>query len=178
MIKVENGIATRDPIPAFLRGLRPESLADLSWTDPALGVSNAAWWPEVDQSPVLNQYQEYGEETLTPDPDSKTVIVTRAVIDWTQQQIDEYESEQATARRADMVVTPRQARLALLQNGLLSQVDAVIASLPEPQKSIAQTDWEYAVSIERNSPWIGQIGAALGLDDAGLDDLFTLAATL
>jgi len=75
-------------------------------------------------------------------------------------------------------VTPRQARLALLQNGLLDQVDAIIASLPEPQKSIAQTDWEYAVSIERSSPWIAQIGAALGLDDEGLDELFALAATL
>ena len=27
--------------------LAPESLADLSWTDPALGVSDAAWLPEV-----------------------------------------------------------------------------------------------------------------------------------
>jgi hypothetical protein len=75
-------------------------------------------------------------------------------------------------------VTPRQARLALLQNGLLSQVDTIIASLPEPQKSIAQTEWEYAVAIERNSSWIEQIGAAIGLDEAGLDDLFILAATL
>ncbi len=39
-------LATREPIPAFLIGLTPESLLDLSWTDPQLGVQDCAWWPE------------------------------------------------------------------------------------------------------------------------------------
>lgn len=46
MIKVKDGVATREPLPDFLYGLLPESLADLSWTDPALGVQDLAWWPE------------------------------------------------------------------------------------------------------------------------------------
>lgn len=102
MIKVQNNTATREPIPAFLQGLAPESMADLSWTDPALGVSDAAWWPEVDQSPLLKQYERYGDETLTIG--DGVVIVTRQVVPFTQAEIDaakaaEYEREIAECQR-------------------------------------------------------------------------------
>jgi len=75
-------------------------------------------------------------------------------------------------------ISPRQARLALLQAGLLSQVDPAISSLESPAKEMAQIEWEYATSIERSSEWINQLGGALGLDDAGIDDLFKTASTL
>ena len=75
-------------------------------------------------------------------------------------------------------ISPRQARLALLQAGLLSQVDTAINSLESPAKEQAQIEWEYATSIERGSEWINQLGGALGLDDAGIDDLFKTASTL
>lgn len=87
MIKVQDNTATRTPIPDFLRGLEPESLADLTWTDPQLGVSDAAWWPEVDVSPALAQYERYGAETLTPDAATKTVTVNRAVAPWSAEEI-------------------------------------------------------------------------------------------
>jgi hypothetical protein len=86
MIKVQNNTAARESIPAFLQGLAPESLADLSWTDPALGVSDAAWWPEEDASPALQQYERYGDEALTVG--EGVVIVTRAVVPFTQDEID------------------------------------------------------------------------------------------
>jgi hypothetical protein len=76
------------------------------------------------------------------------------------------------------VVTMRQARLALLSQGLLSNVDAAIAALPEPDKSAAAIEWEYSQTVERNRPFVSLLGAALGLNDAQLDSLFTLAATL
>lgn len=82
------------------------------------------------------------------------------------------------AKRAGMVVTPRQARQALLQAGKQDMVNAALASLPSPQKEAAQIDWEYATAIERNSPLISQLGPALGMTDAQIDDLFALAATL
>ena len=88
LIKVENGAAKREPLPDFLVGLLPESLADLSWTDPALGVSDAVWLPEDDQSPPLGEFERYGEETLTPDMERKVVISVRAVEPWTQAEID------------------------------------------------------------------------------------------
>ncbi|MGH8417344.1 MAG: hypothetical protein ACRER8_08690 [Pseudomonas sp.] len=46
MVKVENGKASRDALPDFLKGLGMESLLELSWTDPSLGVQDSAWWPE------------------------------------------------------------------------------------------------------------------------------------
>ncbi|MDH1590671.1 hypothetical protein, partial [Stutzerimonas stutzeri] len=67
MVKVKNGIATREPIPQFLVGLASADLADLSWTDPQLGVSDCAWWPEEDQSAPLGEFERYGAETLTVD---------------------------------------------------------------------------------------------------------------
>lgn len=98
MIKIQNNTATREPIPAFLHGLAPESLVDLSWTDPALGVADAAWWPEVDQSPALEQHQRYGHETLTVG--EGVVIVTRAVVPWAQEEIDAETAAAAAAKQA------------------------------------------------------------------------------
>jgi hypothetical protein len=96
MIKVQNNTATREPLPAFLHGLAPMSLADLSWTDPALGVSDCAWLPEVDESPALGQYERYGAETLTVR--DGVVVSVKQVVPFTQEEIDAVLAEQATQR--------------------------------------------------------------------------------
>ena len=75
-------------------------------------------------------------------------------------------------------VTMRQARLALLAAGKLAGVDAAIASMPEPQKTAASIEWEYSNALQRNSPFVAQLGAALGLDAAGIDALFVEAAKI
>ena len=81
MVKVQNGIATREPIPHFLdQKDTPEaraSLLDLSWTDPTLGVQNAAWWPEEDTSGELGINKKWGAEVLTLDVERQVVLVTR-----------------------------------------------------------------------------------------------------
>ena len=76
------------------------------------------------------------------------------------------------------VVTMRQARLALLGAGLLAQVDAAIASMPEPQRTAASIEWEYSNALQRSNPFVSQLGAALGLDDAAIDAMFVEAAKL
>lgn len=80
MIKVESGIATREPIPEFLdRSGTPqaiEALADLSWTDPQLGVQGCAWWPEESADGELAAGMKWGTEILTPDIERQVVIVT------------------------------------------------------------------------------------------------------
>lgn len=93
MIKIQNNTLTRESIPVFLLGLDVETLKDLSWTDPQLGVQDCAWWPEQDASPALGHYEVYGEETLTLG--EGVVIVTRAVVPMTQEQIDAMNAEQA-----------------------------------------------------------------------------------
>jgi len=84
------------------------------------------------------------------------------------------------ASRADLpafvpsVVTMRQARLALLQQGLLSQVETAVSSAGQA----AQIEWDYSNTLERNKPLVQSIASGLGWTDAQLDSLFTLAATL
>jgi hypothetical protein len=75
-------------------------------------------------------------------------------------------------------VTMRQARLALLQSGLLANVTTAINSLPSPQKEAAQIEWEYSQEVQRNKPLVLALAPALGLNDAALDQLFITAATL
>lgn len=75
-------------------------------------------------------------------------------------------------------VTMRQARLALSAIGLLTQVDAAINALPEPQKTAAKIEWEFSSVVERNRPFVQQLGASLGLTPTQLDNLFIEASKL
>lgn len=87
MIKVQNNTAIRAPLPPFLRGLSADALADLTWTDPALGVQDAAWWPEVNESPPLpDEFHRYGDETLTVDAERQVVVVTREVVPFSDEE--------------------------------------------------------------------------------------------
>jgi hypothetical protein len=95
---------------------------------------------------------------------------------WTQT----YTGRDLTAeeKRQNMVVTMRQARFALLGINKLSLVDDAIALIPEPDHSKIKVEWEYASMVERTSPWMSTMGAALGLSDDELDRLFENASAL
>ena len=75
-------------------------------------------------------------------------------------------------------VTMRQARLALLAAGKLSEVDAAIAALSSPQREAAKIEWDYSATVDRDSPIVALLGPALDLDQDALDALFTLASDL
>ena len=76
-------------------------------------------------------------------------------------------------------VTMRQARLALLRAGLLDDVYAAIAAIPDPaNRKAAEIEWEYAQTVDRNSPFTQQMAAGLNLTAEQLDELFTQAAGL
>lgn len=75
-------------------------------------------------------------------------------------------------------ITMRQARLALLNVGLLASVAAAIGALPSPSKEAAQIEWDHSQTVERHRPFVQSLSAALGLTGAQLDALFTEAATL
>lgn len=72
------------------------------------------------------------------------------------------------------IVSMRQARLALLQAGMLANVSAAIAAGDEA----GQIEWEYATEVDKNSPLVASMKAGLGLTDADVDGLFTAAAAL
>ena len=76
------------------------------------------------------------------------------------------------------VVTMRQARLALLDAGLLATVNDAVAAMTGNPGEAARIEWEYATEVSRNSPLVDALSAALSLDSVMLDNLFTTAASL
>jgi hypothetical protein len=75
-------------------------------------------------------------------------------------------------------VTMRQARLVLLQAGLLAAINTAITDMTGPEGDAARITWEFSSEVHRNNPLVTMLAAKLNLTDAQLDDLFTLAATL
>lgn len=128
-------------------------------------------WARQSQYPTLVP-EFFGTCPDDSDTNVPGVLGIISEVDWEVMRNDEMRA------RIPSTVTPRQARLALLQSNLLDQVTTAINSMPEPDKSKAEIEWEYAVSIERNSDWVNNLGTALGLTAEDLDNLFTQAATL
>ena len=71
------------------------------------------------------------------------------------------------------ILTPRQARWVLLDEGLLDAVEEIV-------KLNRKYDiyWEYATEIRREDPILLQLAAALGITDEKLDEMFIKGAKL
>lgn len=78
--------------------------------------------------------------------------------------------------RSSASCTPFQGRMALMNAGLLVQVDAIIADPVTSQET--KIAWEYAILWERMSPMIINIGAELGLTETQIDNLFIDAQSI
>lgn len=66
-------------------------------------------------------------------------------------------------------LTARQLRLGLLHLGKLGGVPEAIAALPEPEKSQAEIEWQFASEFRRLHPLIVQLLPILGLADEDVD---------
>jgi len=84
------------------------------------------------------------------------------------------EEELLIEKRAGMVVTMRQARLALLEVGLLATIETAIASGTDEALKI---EWEYAMDVKRTWTSLIALATSLGMTETQLDDLFALAMT-
>ena len=71
------------------------------------------------------------------------------------------------------VITMRQARLQLLEVGLLDDVEALVAL---DRKS--QIEWEYASEVYKQSPLIETVKGGLNLTDTQIDNMFVEASKL
>ena len=128
----------------------------------------------VPTAPDFDPDTQARERTTAP-----TLVGDRWEHSWTVRDLTAEElTQRVQEMRSEMVVTPRQARLELSKRNLLTNIAEIIALIPEPDKTAVEIEWEYAVSIERNSPWVIQLGSALGLDEKGLDELFKAASVL
>ena len=76
-------------------------------------------------------------------------------------------------------LTPRQIRRGLNSIGItVAMVDSIIEQLPEPDRSNAKIDWEYATSYSYDNPLLIAVGTALGLDREQIKTLWSKSAKL
>lgn len=78
-----------------------------------------------------------------------------------------------------VMVTMRQARLALLHAGLLDDVEAALLAMGDTvEGKAARIEWDYSSEVFRDKPFVQQLSAALGMAPDQLDTLFATAGTL
>lgn len=146
--------AERVPLPDFLAGLAPESLANLAWTDRELGVQDYAWWPSLDETPSFDaDTHQRGAETLTADMDAKVVRVIADIVPRTAEEV--------------------QATMTAIGNELSSRVDTQIAAIyAGPQRFIKEyeereqqaRDFIASGGIGEVPPRIAAFASASGMD--------------
>ena len=101
-------------------------------------------------------------DSQTEEFDGTNVVVTRT---W---------SDPVPTVEVPESVTPYQARIALLEAGLLDQLTDLMNDPSTP--TAAKIAWEYATVWMRNSVFITSLGPSLGLSEADIDNLFIAAA--
>lgn len=76
-------------------------------------------------------------------------------------------------------VSARQAKRALLEAGLLDDVQLAIDNIPdELERRRVQIDWDESTEFRRDWPTLAVLAAAMKLDGGALDALFMQAANL
>lgn len=126
--------------------------------------------------------QEYGEIPMTLDLVNTEDIHTFMETGGSEVPLEQYCKTQNIAPYIEpeplpepipQVITMRQARLQLLEVGLLDDVEALVAL---DRKS--QIEWEYANEVYRQSPLIESVKETMSLTDEQIDDMFIAASKL
>jgi hypothetical protein len=177
LIKIKNGVAyPGEPVPECMRGLTVELLADLTWLPPEIvdqeDLAGCAFYPpEINDAQIDDSVQRYGDPVYTVDDNRRIVVISRAAIDLTA---DEVEARYKELHPVPESVTAAGARLALLNANLLDNVEAIVASMTRK----AQIQWEYETRIRRDHEFVLEAQTHLSLTDRQMDDLFRVAALL
>jgi len=154
------------------------TLADLKRDNPTVS------FPPMITPAVASQYNLHDVvEPVPPTPlfSQKVSKGPIEVVDGNPTQtyvVESLSTEELAAKRSALDVSMRQARLALFSEGLLDSVEAAIASLDEPDKTLVSIEWNHSAVVNRGSPWMSTMAAALGLTDDQLDTLFLAASQL
>lgn len=117
---------------------------------------------------ILNYLNEKIGEIELPDDTPEAVVLEKL-------------ARYAAPPPAEVIVdvSPRQIRQALILSGVpLATITDALATLPEPTKSLAQVEWEYATVFERSRPLVAEVGVLLGWSSDQLDAIWKFAATL
>lgn len=139
--------------------LNNEQLSDLSWS----GNSGIKFY-----------------EYISPEPYDSNFIVESVSYTINEQEFKVYGSNNLIAVPAPEIISARQIRLWLLQNGIsLQMVSDAIATIEDTlTRDSVSIEWEYAPYIERSHPMLVPLGQALGLSEADIDRGFTEAVNI
>jgi hypothetical protein len=94
---------------------------------------------------------------------------------WELVDLTEEELEAKFKASVPSIISMRQARLALLQSGLLATVTSAVESGTDEELKV---EWEYATEVRRDWDNLIAMATSLGLTEKQLDDLFILGGTL
>ena len=160
-------------IPSNLVGLSDAVLADLSAAinPPPAGMAGQGFWPVIVTAPANfdpTSQVIVPPSSYTADPASKTVIGQQTARAMTT---DEF----AAANPVPEMVTNYQARAALVQANLFTQVDQGVRA---SGNQLAIQAWDYANNFYRSSPFIAALKSVAGQTDAQVDDLFRAATKI
>lgn len=157
MIKVENGTATREPVPYYLdQSQTPQALAsllDLSWTDPQFGIQNAAWWPEEDVSGELGPNKKWGAEVLILDAERQVVLVKRKQVAMTAGE-KAARDEEVTAQWADQIA----ARRFQVETGGVTVADVQINTDRDSQSLLTGAAFAASIDPDYRIKWKAETG--------------------
>lgn len=138
-------VAGPGPLPAELRGLADESLADLSWTDPALGHVGHGYWPCAVTVPAhdpATHREGAGFAAVTVDPATRTAAAVREVVALTPEEL---------AARPPAALT-RLEFLRLVQTAGGVGDAALLAAMDDPALRLLWKRLELATAVERDHP--------------------------
>lgn len=121
----------------------------------------------------------YLPEPADPVPEGK-IVTGQSVqrVDGVVKWVHELDDAPPVSPEVPAVVSMRQARLALLGAGLLGAVESGIDGLPEPDRSAARIEWEYATELRRDHPLIVSLALQLDLSEQQVDALFIAASQI
>ena len=106
----------------------------------------------------------------------KTAPMFTATEDATvEEQIAEYEANKLQKRREAMTVSNKDLRLALNDQGVYGDVEGAMAKSTNTTE--LEIHWSFSTHINRLDPWVVEVGAALGMSDDQLDELFEAAGS-
>lgn len=129
-------------------------------------------WPIVGSAPSFDPDTEVLEgPTYQVNTDEQIVQKNYNVRALTQQEV----ADRLQTKRNGMVVSPFQAKAAMLAAGIYSTVESLVLNSEDETLKLA---WEYAIEWRRTSPSVIALAQAANLTDVDLDNLFEAAALI
>lgn len=170
-VNIKTFECSREDIPSALQGLSNETLTNLQTElNPVPDeFKDIEYWPEIDVTPFVDITTQVclDTETLEINKVAKIVKVLKGFRDKTTEELNtEFKKTVPT------VISKRQARRALLDAGLLADIETAIINSND---EVLKIDWIDATEIRRDWQNLITMSTSLGITERQLDELFIAA---